>query len=69
MSLKTITSRENPDYLEILALAGDRKARRQTGRTVLDGPHLLEAALAADMGIVKLVFSESAVVGPLGGWS
>lgn len=69
MSLKSITSRDNPVYQEILALAGDRKARRQAGKAVLDGPHLLEAALQANAGPIRLVFSESAMSGVLGEWA
>lgn len=69
MSLKTITSRDNPSYQEILALACDRKARRQAGKTVLDGPHLLEAALQANAHLVRLVFSEGAMSGALGEWA
>ncbi len=69
MSLKAITSRDNPTYLEILALANDRRARRHTGTTLLDGPHLLEAALAAGVVASRLVFSDSAAAGPLAEWS
>jgi TrmH family RNA methyltransferase len=68
MSLKTITSRDNPAYREVLGLASDRRARHQTGRTVLDGPHLLESAIEAGACVVRLVFSESALSGPLGDW-
>lgn len=69
MSLKTITSRDNPVYQEILALARDRKARRQSGKTILDGPHLLESALHANASPSRLVFSESALSGDLGEWT
>lgn len=69
MSLKAITSRDNPVYQEILALALDRKTRRLAGKTVLDGPHLLEAALQANANLVRLVFSDSALSGALGEWT
>lgn len=65
MSLKSITSRDNPAYREILALATDRRARRQAAKTVLDGPHLLESALAAGVRPEHLVISEQATQGPL----
>lgn len=69
MSLKTITSRDNPVFREVLALVEDRRHRRQSGRTVLDGPHLLEAALVAGASIIRLLLSESAQPGPLGDWT
>lgn len=69
MSLKPISSRDNPTYREVLALAGDRKARRLSLTTLLDGPHLLEAALEAGIAPVRLVFSESAAAGPLAEWT
>lgn len=69
MSLKTVTSRDNPVFQEMLDLAGERKARRQAGKTVLDGTHLLDAALQAGLRPVRLVFSESAVNGELAQWA
>jgi RNA methyltransferase, TrmH family len=60
MSMKSITSRDNPGYRELLALASDGRARRRAGRTLLDGPHLLEEALAAGIAPRRLVFAESA---------
>lgn len=48
MSMKQITSRDNPTYRELLGLATNRRDRRQRRQTVLDGEHLLEAALQAD---------------------
>ena len=66
--MKSITSRDNPLYKEWLALATDRRARRHSGRTLLDGPHLLQAASEAGVTIQRLIFSESAAVGPLAAW-
>lgn len=68
MPLKTVISRDNPSYREILALVEDRRARRQAGQTVLDGPHLLESALEAGQVVSRLVIAESAASGPLAGW-
>lgn len=68
MPLKSINSRDNPAFREILALATDRRARRQTGKTVLDGPHLLDSALAAGVRPERLVISEPAYQGPLAEW-
>lgn len=69
MSLKTVTSRDNPAYQEILSLVGDRKSRRHAGRTVLDGPHLLESALQAGHRPLRLVFAETALQGALVEWT
>jgi TrmH family RNA methyltransferase len=69
VSLKLITSRDNAAYQEVLALAGDRRARRRAAKTLLDGPHLMEAALEAKVALKRLVFSESAATGPLAEWN
>ncbi len=45
MSIKEISSRENPQYKLLRQLAGSAQARRKVGRTVLDGVHLCEAWL------------------------
>jgi len=67
--MKAISSRDNPIYKALFALAGDRRARRKTGNTLLDGPHLLQAGLAAGAVFRRLVFSESAAAGELLDWS
>jgi TrmH family RNA methyltransferase len=41
--MKRITSRDNPVYRSLLLLAGSPRDRREAGRMLLDGPHLLEA--------------------------
>lgn len=43
--MKSITSRDNPQYKEIKQLAASSQARRKAGRTLLDGVHLCEAYL------------------------
>jgi TrmH family RNA methyltransferase len=45
MSIKSITSRDNPLYKELKQLATSSQARRKAGRTLLDGVHLCEAYL------------------------
>ena len=45
MSLKAITSRDNPLYKELRQLATSSQARKRAGRTLLDGIHLCEAYL------------------------
>jgi TrmH family RNA methyltransferase len=66
--MKAISSRDNPGYKEWLALASDRRTRRKTGSTLLDGPHLLQAALDSGVAIRKLVFSETAAASTLAAW-
>ena len=43
MTMKTISSRDNPLYKELKHLAASSQARRKAGRTLLDGVHLCEA--------------------------
>lgn len=45
MSLKLITSRDNPVFKDLRQLATSSQARRRAGRTLLDGIHLCEAYL------------------------
>lgn len=68
MSVKSISSRDNPTFRELLALATDRRARRQAAQTLLDGPHLIEAALASGVPVRRLVFAESAAAALLASW-
>jgi len=68
LPMKVISSRDNPTYKELLALASDRRSRRQSGRTLLDGPHLLQAGLDAGMIFSRLVFSETAANSVLADW-
>jgi TrmH family RNA methyltransferase len=68
LSLKTLSSRENPIFRELLALSTDRRARRECGKTLLDGPHLLESAIQGSISVERLVYSQSAADGPLAEW-
>lgn len=68
MSLIPLTSRGNPTYQALRGLAEDRRARRQSGSTLIDGEHLLEAALAAGIMPRRLVFSERALAGAAAMW-
>ena len=43
--MKPISSRDNPLYKELKQLASSSQARRQAGRTLLDGVHLCDAYL------------------------
>lgn len=55
MSLKSVASRANPEFKRLLGLAEDARARRASGRTLLDGEHLIEEALRAGMQIDCLI--------------
>ncbi|MDQ8021243.1 MAG: RNA methyltransferase [Moraxellaceae bacterium] len=50
--MKLISSRDNPTFRHLKALAEEARYRREQGRTVIDGAHLLRAAL--DAGVVPL---------------
>lgn len=64
MPLKHVTSKDNPLYRTLLALAEDRQARRQRQQTLLDGEHLLQEALAAGLRPSRLILVEDAVASP-----
>lgn len=59
--MKTITARDNPTLKSLRQLLTDVRSQRASGQTILEGPHLIAAAL--DHGIVPnlIVASESAV--------
>ncbi len=62
MTLKTISSRDNPLYKELKHLATSSQARRKAGRTLLDGVHLCEAYLQ-HVGMPPLcIVSETALL-------
>jgi TrmH family RNA methyltransferase len=62
--MKTITSRDNPQYKELVKLAGSSQARRKSGRTLLDGVHLCQAYLQLRGLPEQCVVSESALHNP-----
>jgi len=43
--VKTISSRDNAQYKDLVKLAGSSSARRKAGRTLLDGVHLCQSYL------------------------
>ncbi len=45
MSIKAISSRDNPQYKHIRQLAGSSQARKKSGQTLLEGIHLCQAWL------------------------
>jgi TrmH family RNA methyltransferase len=62
--MKTITSRDNPLYKELKALAGSSQARRKAGRTLLDGVHLCQAYLSMRGMPLQCIVSESGLANP-----
>lgn len=60
--MKILASRDNPTFKALWGLARDARRQREEGCTLLDGPHLVAAAL--DKGLLPdlLVVSESASV-------
>jgi len=58
--MKTITSRDNPALKSLRSLLTDARKQRTSGRTVLEGPHLLAAALDHEMLPDLIVVSEGA---------
>ncbi|HCX33756.1 MAG TPA: RNA methyltransferase [Rhodocyclaceae bacterium] len=53
-TLKRISSRKNPTFGALKALAHSGRERRRTGQTILDGVHLIESWLASG-GVPELV--------------
>jgi len=58
--MKLIQSRDNPFFKTLKRLAESGRERRKTGRTLLDGVHLIEAWEAVHGPVETLVVAESA---------
>ena len=54
-----ITSRDNPKVKRWAALVRDTKLRRKEGRLLVEGPHLVEAALRAGVKVHAVLVSEA----------
>jgi len=61
--MKLIQSRDNPFFKSLKRLAESGRERRKTGRTLLDGVHLVEAYEQAIGPVETLVVAESALAG------
>ncbi|MYN45572.1 RNA methyltransferase [Pseudoduganella sp. FT93W] len=59
--MKTITSRDNAQYKELVKLAGNAATRRKLGRTLLDGVHLCQSYLQLRGLPEQCIVSESAL--------
>lgn len=64
MSIRMISSRDNPQYKQLKQLAGSAQARRKAGQTLLDGVHLCEAWLQQKGAPVLCVVSDTARTHP-----
>jgi RNA methyltransferase, TrmH family len=56
--VRHISSRDNPLVKRLRVLAESPRERRDSGQTVLDGVHLIDAALAAGLPLQHVVVSE-----------
>ncbi len=56
-----ITSRDNPRVKRWAKLVQDARARREEGKVLLEGPHLVEEALQAGIEPLAMLVSESAL--------
>lgn len=62
--MKTITSRDNAAIKRLHALATSARDRRSMGQTLLDGAHLVQAALDANWPLRELVVSDQGLAHP-----
>ena len=62
--MKQISSRENSDFRLLKRLVESSRERRKTGKTLLDGSHLLEASLASGIVPEMVVVSSSGAENP-----
>lgn len=62
--MKTISSRDNPLVKRLHALAHSARERRQRGETLLDGAHLVEAAVDAQWPLKAIVRSQHSASHP-----
>jgi len=61
MSIKRISSRDNPFYKSLQKLSSSARERREAGQTLLDGAHLLRAFLDAGGKPGHLIINEAAL--------
>jgi RNA methyltransferase, TrmH family len=62
--MKPIRSRDNPLVKRLKALGASPRDRRTLGQTLLDGPHLVQAALEQSVALTEVVVAEGAVARP-----
>jgi TrmH family RNA methyltransferase len=59
--MKHITSKDNPQYKELVKLAGTARHRAKLAQTLLDGAHLLSAYLASGKQPLQLIVTVAAL--------
>jgi len=64
VGMDIIESRQNTLVKHIVKLAAQRRARQQAAQTLLDGVHLIDAALAAGLALERLLVMQSALEKP-----
>lgn len=62
--MKFISSRDNPMFKRLRALSEDARARRDEQATLIDGDHLLQAALDAAWPVRRVLLREDVVDSP-----
>ena len=62
--MKRISSRDNAIVKHVHALASSARERRKSAQTLLDGPHLLEVALAHAYPLASVIVSDSGAEQP-----
>ncbi|MDP1605627.1 MAG: RNA methyltransferase [Rhodocyclaceae bacterium] len=62
--MKSISARDNPTLKALRALVGDPRRQRSAGHTLIEGPHLVTAALDHGHKPDLLAVSESAAANP-----
>lgn len=61
MSIKRISSRDNPFFKSLHKLSSSSRERRETGQTLLDGAHLLSTFLDTGNNPLHLLINEQAL--------
>ncbi|HAF44026.1 MAG TPA: RNA methyltransferase [Gallionellaceae bacterium] len=61
MSIKRISSRDNPFFKSLQKLSSSARERSEAGQTLLDGAHLLRAYLDAGSKPIHLLINEAAL--------
>ncbi|MBI1907395.1 MAG: RNA methyltransferase [Rhodocyclales bacterium] len=56
--MRSLTSRDNPYVKHLYGLTHSARDRRDAGQTVLDGAHLVKAAIDAERPVAELVVSD-----------
>jgi tRNA G18 (ribose-2'-O)-methylase SpoU len=69
MALKSISSKENPLFKQLKALANDNTAYRRSRQVWLEGEHLCQAAFDSGLRFSQLVLLDSVQADSLALWA